>query len=131
ASSRAWIAVSRRRKKRRTKPNWNRRKALLHRELNHKMPSRGSANEANPQRVGRLSRARATIGLKRLCRRARAPGRLGAAKVVRCQKQLRPSGFAQDAEGATRSSNYGREAWGVERCLPPFRPNTVELAKTL
>src|SRR5271157_4556531 len=51
-----------------------------------KMPSRRGANEANPRRVGRLSRARAMIGLKRLCRRARAAGRLGAAKVVRCQK---------------------------------------------
>jgi len=86
----------RRRKKRRTKPNWNRRKTLLHKELNHKMPSRRSANEANPRRVGRLSRARATIGLKRLCRRARVAGRLGAAKVVRYQKQ-RP--VASEAEG--------------------------------
>jgi hypothetical protein len=64
---------------------------------------RVGANEAKPRRVGRLSGARAMIGLKRLCRRAKAAGRLGAAKVVRCQKQLRPRGLAQDAEGATRS----------------------------
>src|SRR5271157_3454870 len=80
----------RRRKKRRTKPNWNRRKTLIHKDLDHKMPSRRSANEANPRRVGRLSTAQAMIGLKRLCRRTRAAGRIGAAKVVRCKKQLRP-----------------------------------------
>ena len=59
-----WWSVKRRRgncrrKKRRTKPIWNRRKIMIHMGLKQETPSRRRPNEANPRRVARWSTARA------------------------------------------------------------------------
>ena len=67
------------RKKRRTKPIWYRRKALMHNGLNQKKTIWMSANEANPRRVGRWSAMRAdkiSIGSWRVRRTTQRESRL-------------------------------------------------------